>query len=203
MLFKAGKICTRPEQQERQDKPTLAPAEGATAPETGSKNAELYCDIQAHPGITKNRATAADRQPGQRNSHEVFHDIEKISLTNSRYRDIIRARKETTKMNEYRLIFENLLSAGDAAKIWGVDDSTIRHAIKSGRFELGEDCQKFGKQWVVTTDAMAREFKGGWEPWSEYKTELRKKERAKSGPSEEQEEQTSIFYKEEEENEKV
>ncbi|MDE7245728.1 MAG: hypothetical protein K2O18_17385 [Oscillospiraceae bacterium] len=56
--------------------------------------------------------------------------------------------------------FEGLLSLYDASVLWGLDESTIRKAIAAGRFTIGEDAQKFGKQWVVTKEAMSREFDG-------------------------------------------
>lgn len=52
--------------------------------------------------------------------------------------------------------FGRLLSLADAAKIWGMDDSTIRRAIATGKLITGIDCQKYGKQWVIATDAMVR-----------------------------------------------
>ena len=69
--------------------------------------------------------------------------------------------------------FADLLSAAEAAEIWGIDQSSIRKAINDGRMTEGLDYRKFGKQWVVTADAMHRVFKGGWEPWSIYLTKLK------------------------------
>lgn len=70
--------------------------------------------------------------------------------------------------------FEALLSFAEAATIWNIDESTLRKAVASGRLVEGKDCRKFGKQWVVTTNAMQREFRGGWEPYSNYLSHLRK-----------------------------
>ena len=69
----------------------------------------------------------------------------------------------------YNVSFEGLLSLADAAKIWGINESTVRKAIAAGRLVQGRDCQKYGKQWVVTVDAMAREFFGGYDPWKAAK----------------------------------
>ena len=55
---------------------------------------------------------------------------------------------------------------------------TLGCSWRAGAFML--DCRKFGKQWVVTADAMHREF-GGWEPWSKYLTDLRKARIAEQG----------------------
>ena len=54
--------------------------------------------------------------------------------------------------------FDNLLSCGDAALLWKLDESTLRKAILDGRFKVGSDAMKFGKQWVVTFKAMIRLF---------------------------------------------
>lgn len=54
--------------------------------------------------------------------------------------------------------FDGLMSLRDAAVEWELDESTVRKAISSGRFVVGVDAQKFGKQWIVTAEAMAREF---------------------------------------------
>ena len=54
--------------------------------------------------------------------------------------------------------FENLMSLSDAAKQWHIDESTLRRAISSGRFTENYDVKKFGKQWIITNDAMSREY---------------------------------------------
>lgn len=67
--------------------------------------------------------------------------------------------------------FARLLAAAEAAEIWGLDTSTIRKAISDGRLVDGNDCRKFGKQWVVTVEGMARLY--GWDPWSSYIRDVR------------------------------
>ena len=52
--------------------------------------------------------------------------------------------------------FDGLHALSTAAAIWDLDDSTLRKAIADGRLVIGEDCTKFGKQWVVTEEAMFR-----------------------------------------------
>lgn len=52
--------------------------------------------------------------------------------------------------------FSNFLSFGDAAAIWNLDDSALRHAVAAGRLKAEEDCRKYGKQWVVSISAMCR-----------------------------------------------
>lgn len=80
--------------------------------------------------------------------------------------------------------FFQLLSFAEAAEIWGIDQSTLRKAVADGRLYPGVDCRKFGKQWVVTVDAMARVFsKTGnmdYSPWSKFLTHLRLARAAKN-----------------------
>jgi len=52
--------------------------------------------------------------------------------------------------------FEHLLSLAEAADAAGVDPSTIRHAIRNGRLIEGTDCRLFGKQWVITAEALPK-----------------------------------------------
>lgn len=54
--------------------------------------------------------------------------------------------------------FDQLLSFGDAAGLWGLHESTLRKAVSARRLAEGVDVQKFGKQWVVTKSAMLREY---------------------------------------------
>lgn len=53
-------------------------------------------------------------------------------------------------------IFEQLLSFADAATLWHINDSTLRKAVAQGRLTIGEDVQKYGKQWIITIAAMER-----------------------------------------------
>ena len=54
--------------------------------------------------------------------------------------------------------FDSLLSFGDATEEWGLSESTLRKAVQYKKLVEGVDVQKFGKQWIVTRDAMAREY---------------------------------------------
>ncbi len=54
--------------------------------------------------------------------------------------------------------FDGLVASGDAADIWEMDDSTLRRAIQSGKLKVGIDVTKYGKQWVVSVEAMVREY---------------------------------------------
>lgn len=54
--------------------------------------------------------------------------------------------------------FDGLMSFGDATELWGLSESTLRKAIAYGKLTNGIDVCKFGKQWVVSVDAMNREY---------------------------------------------
>lgn len=59
-------------------------------------------------------------------------------------------------MNEN--IFDLILSFSDAAEKWGFDDSKLRRHIKEGKLKVGVDVQKYGKQWVITKEAMFKYY---------------------------------------------
>lgn len=52
--------------------------------------------------------------------------------------------------------FSNFMSFADAAAIWELDDSALRHAVAAGRLIVDQDCRKYGKQWVVKISSMCR-----------------------------------------------
>lgn len=54
--------------------------------------------------------------------------------------------------------FDGLMSFADASELWGLSESTLRKAISYGKLVAGVDARKYGKQWVVTSDAMHREY---------------------------------------------
>jgi len=54
--------------------------------------------------------------------------------------------------------FDGLMSFADATELWGLNESTLRKAIAYGKFLNGIDVCKFGKQWVVSVEAMKREY---------------------------------------------
>lgn len=57
--------------------------------------------------------------------------------------------------------FAELCTPVEFAEIFGVDESAVRHAIRSGRLEVGKDCFKFGKQWVLSRYAFPKFARGG------------------------------------------
>lgn len=54
--------------------------------------------------------------------------------------------------------FDGLIAFSDATQLWGLNESTLRKAISYGKLVNGVDVCKFGKQWVVSIDAMKREY---------------------------------------------
>ena len=54
--------------------------------------------------------------------------------------------------------FDGLIAFSDATQLWGLNESTLRKAIAYGKFINGYDVCKFGKQWVISSEAMEREY---------------------------------------------
>lgn len=54
--------------------------------------------------------------------------------------------------------FDGLMAFGDATELWGLNESTLRKAVSYGKLIVGRDVCKYGKQWVITRDAMFREY---------------------------------------------
>ena len=54
--------------------------------------------------------------------------------------------------------FDGLIAFTDATILWGLNESTLRKAITYGKLVNGVDACKYGKQWVVSVEAMEREY---------------------------------------------
>ena len=54
--------------------------------------------------------------------------------------------------------FSGLISLSDATVLWGLNESTLRKAIAYGKLKSGIDAFNFGSQWIVTAEAMNREY---------------------------------------------
>jgi hypothetical protein len=54
--------------------------------------------------------------------------------------------------------FDGLMAFSDATTLWGLNESTLRKAVAYGKLKNGIDVCKFGKQWIVSVDAMKREY---------------------------------------------
>lgn len=59
---------------------------------------------------------------------------------------------------EEKTPFDGLMAFSDASELWGLNESTLRKAIAYGKLKNGIDVCKFGKQWVVSAEAMQREY---------------------------------------------
>ena len=62
---------------------------------------------------------------------------------------------------EIKTPFDGLMAFSDASELWGLHESTLRKAVEYGKLKKGIDVCKFGKQWVVSAEAMQREYGGG------------------------------------------
>jgi hypothetical protein len=54
--------------------------------------------------------------------------------------------------------FDGLMAFTDATQLWGLNESTLRKAISYGKLISGIDVCKYGKQWVISMEAMKREY---------------------------------------------
>ena len=54
--------------------------------------------------------------------------------------------------------FDGLMAFSDATELWGLNESTLRKAVRYGKLVDGVDVCKFGKQWIVSVKAMQREY---------------------------------------------
>ena len=59
---------------------------------------------------------------------------------------------------ETKTPFDDLISFADASELWGLSESTLRKAVSYGKIVPGVDARKYGKQWIVTREAMEREY---------------------------------------------
>lgn len=57
-----------------------------------------------------------------------------------------------------RTPFDGLMAFSDATQLWGLNESTLRKAIVYRKLVNGIDVCKYGKQWVISMDAMKREY---------------------------------------------
>ena len=59
---------------------------------------------------------------------------------------------------EVKTPFDGLMSFADASELWGLSESTLRKAVSYGKIVAGVDARKYGKQWIITYEAMVREY---------------------------------------------
>ena len=73
--------------------------------------------------------------------------------------------------------FKGLYTFLEVAKIYGIDDSCLRKQVARNKFVIGEDVKKMGRTWIITEQAMIRNF--GNLKFEEYKKKLEEKEKEK------------------------
>ena len=54
--------------------------------------------------------------------------------------------------------FEGLYTFLEVAEIYGIDDSCLRKQVARGKFVIGEDVKKMGATWIITEQALIRNF---------------------------------------------
>ena len=80
--------------------------------------------------------------------------------------------------------FAGLCTPAEFAEIFGVDESAVRHAIRSERLLPGIDCFKFGKQWILSENAFKNFTRAGsYKKVSELKTAYEKAKKSEAGNS--------------------
>ena len=57
--------------------------------------------------------------------------------------------------------FNGLYTFQDVAKIYNMDNSTLRKQVSSPKLIEGKDVKKFGKTWLITEQAMVQHFGSG------------------------------------------
>lgn len=126
---------------------------------------EFKLSIQFAEGITK----IYDMKKLIENN-KIFADLKDINLFNSVEVDIggygviwnddidISCDELFENSKKIDTPFDGLMAFSDATDIWGLNESTLRKAIIYGKLINGIDVCKFGKQWVVSINAMKREY---------------------------------------------
>ncbi|MGL4912877.1 MAG: hypothetical protein ACRC3Y_10670 [Romboutsia sp.] len=66
--------------------------------------------------------------------------------------------------------FNGLYTFDDIARIYKMDNSTLRKMVQKEKFIIDRDIKKFGKTWIITEDAVRRNF--GLAPLQLYNQEL-------------------------------
>lgn len=71
--------------------------------------------------------------------------------------------------------FEGLYTFMEVAKIYGMDDSSLRKQVARDKFVIDEDIKKMGRTWIITEQAMIKNF--GTLKFEEYKNKEAKKKK--------------------------
>ena len=59
-------------------------------------------------------------------------------------------------MRHDEITLNDILTFAEAAEIWGIDSSTLRHLATKDKLKEGTDYRKSGKVWLITKEAMER-----------------------------------------------
>lgn len=73
--------------------------------------------------------------------------------------------------------FEGLYTFIEVAQIYGMDDSSLRKQVARNKFIIGKDIKKMGRTWIITEQAMVRNF--GSLKFEEYKEKQIQKKKLK------------------------
>lgn len=73
--------------------------------------------------------------------------------------------------------FEGLYTFIEVAQIYGMDDSSLRKQVARNKFIIGKDIKKMGRTWIITEQAMVRNF--GSLKFKEYKEKQIQKNKLK------------------------
>ena len=77
--------------------------------------------------------------------------------------------------------FEGLYTFLEVAEIYGIDSSCLRKQVSRGKFVIDEEIKKIGTTWIITEQAMVKNF--GSLKFEEYKNKKVKKEKKFSSRS--------------------
>ena len=74
--------------------------------------------------------------------------------------------------------FDGLYTFLEVAEIYGIDSSCLRKQVSRGKFVIDEEIKKIGTTWIITEQAMVKNF--GSLKFEEYKNKKAKKEKRAS-----------------------
>lgn len=86
---------------------------------------------------------------------------DKINVLEVGYRICFRGdfmKNVVSKKTGSRGSFEGLYTFMEVAKIYGIDDSSLRKKVARGKLIVGVDVKKMGRTWIITEQAMVKNF---------------------------------------------
>lgn len=94
-------------------------------------------------------------EEAEKYKQKALNELARLELM-SKYKNTEQEQHGTYK-EVYAYSLEDVLSLQEAADMWGLDDSTLRHGIARGRFEEGE-YRKTGRNYILKKSAMERVY---------------------------------------------